>query len=155
MEKQPSHLFPQAFFAADFGQRGLKELAGSLLGLIHEESQLRHQESKNHREMVFAMYEIVLELMPLVFEGVEGFVLNLPTCPSCSHEGINIAAHDGEIRNPGEILFSFIADFPILEEIDQQVGVRSIGGLERNSRKVRSGKYTEVKIGASGNASDM
>jgi len=42
----------------------------------------------------------VLEVISLVFEGVEGFVLNFPTGAAAPHDVIDIVPRDGEVGNP-------------------------------------------------------
>ena len=74
------------------------------------------------------MTKVVLKMIALILEGVEGFILGLPTGSATAHQGIDIAPFNGDVSDPGEMLFAFVGDFPVFEKIDQDIGIRLIQG---------------------------
>jgi hypothetical protein len=50
-----------------------------------------------------AVTEGVLEVVALVFEGVEGLVLNLPAGAGTSHQGHEVGRPDRDVRDPREV----------------------------------------------------
>ena len=56
-------------------------------------------------QIFFAVPEIMLELVALVFERVKGFVLNLPSGASSTHYFINIFVCNFVIRGPATVTF--------------------------------------------------
>ena len=52
------------------------------------------QGDQNGREVLFSMAEAVFEVVPLVFENVEGFVLDLPPRPATGCEFNDVFAAD-------------------------------------------------------------
>ena len=66
------------------------------------------------------MAEVMFDMIALVFEGVEGFVFDFPSCPSPFDQGDNIALGDVEIGHPAVSIsgFSLFRDDMVLEEVD-------------------------------------
>ena len=75
--KMATHLIPETPSATEFGQEGLKERTGDLLGLVNEKGE-HHQEGKDDGEMILAMAKVMFKVVALVLEGVEGFVFDFP-----------------------------------------------------------------------------
>ena len=119
---------PETTATALFGQSGLKERTGNLLGLVDQEGE-HDQEGKDDGEMILPMTEVMLKLIALILEGIEGLIFDFPARPTTAHDVIAVVTGEGEVSNPGEILFSCRRDFPVFEEVDQQVRV---GGIEGN-----------------------
>ena len=57
--------------------------------------------------MLVAVTEVMFEVIALVFEGVEGFVLDFPACAASSHQFHKADFVDGNVRYPTEMV-----DFP-------------------------------------------
>ena len=79
-----AQLSPQAGLALRRRYGGLKQPAAMLLDLIDQKRQ-HHEVHEHGAEVVVAVTEVVLEVVALVFEGVEGFVLDFPACAGSSH----------------------------------------------------------------------
>jgi len=57
----------------------------------------------------------VLEIVPLVFKGVEGFIFDFPPSPATAHDLIDIFRGEDEVGNPGEVFFLLTAEFPVFQ----------------------------------------
>src|SRR4029453_9332816 len=123
--EQRSHPLPQQAFAAELGPDRLKQRTTALLGLIHQKRQ-HHQHGKHHREILLAMPVVVLKVIALVFQRIEGFVFDLPPGSSTSHEPKDVALVHPPVRHPTEVSDLVMTNFPVLDEIDPYVRVRSI-----------------------------
>ena len=62
---------------------------------------------------------VVLEVIALIFEGIEGFILNLPPSATTSHQFKHIGCGDDQIGNPAKMLHLVAFNFPILDEVNQ------------------------------------
>ena len=71
----------------------------------------------------------MLQVVSLVFEGVEGFIFHLPPGSSPAHDEIDVLFGESEIRDPGEVLLAVVPYLPIFEKIDADVLIRFV---ERN-----------------------
>ena len=120
-------MFPQPDAAAFFFQNGLEQVTGQLLGLVHQKGQ-HHQRGKHNREVLVSMSEVVLKMIALVLQGVEGLILHFPTRPTTAHDLKDIGGGHGKVSDPTEMLCLARFDFPVLDEIDQQVWVSFIQG---------------------------
>ena len=69
---------------------------------------------------------VVLKVIALVFQRIEGFVFDLPPGSSTSHETKDVALVHPQVRHPTEVLDLVMTNFPVLDEIDPYVRVRSI-----------------------------
>ena len=125
--EQGSHPFPQQAFAAQLRPYRLKQGTTALLGLIHQKRQ-HHEHGKYDREIVLAMPVIVFKVVALVFQRIEGLILNLPAGSSTPHEVKDVALAHPQVRYPTEVLDLVLANLPGLDEIDAHVRVR---GIER------------------------
>src|SRR5271165_2300842 len=79
--------------------------------------------------MVLPMPEVVLKMVALVFQGIEGLVFDFPTGAPAPHQGIGSGGRHGEVRHPCKMLGLLRANFPVFQEIDAEVRV---GLIERH-----------------------
>lgn len=63
----------------------------------------------------------MLEIVTLVFQGVEGFVLDFPASPATSHDLVSVAAGNLEVGNPSEVPGITAIGFPVFKEIDPDI----------------------------------
>jgi hypothetical protein len=109
-----------------------------LLNLIDEKG--KHHENGKYRTQVFlAKTIIVLEIVPLVLEGVESFILDFPSGTAGPHKLEHVFFGDRYINNPTEFrdLFIFVY-LPVFEHVDQQVRMAFIkGNLVHKTKKMR------------------
>jgi hypothetical protein len=76
------------------------------------------------------MSKVMLKMIPLVLERIEGFILDFPTRPTTAHDLKDIGRGHGKVGDSTEVLCLGFFDFPIFYEIDQQLRIRFIqGGL--------------------------
>ena len=90
------------------------------IGLIDDSHQKRqhHEQDKDFTQVFLAKAEIVIEVIALVFQGIERLILNLPPGASASHKMKDIVLGDGQIGNPGEMLrlAGLAVFFPVLDK---------------------------------------
>src|SRR5262249_58272902 len=79
--------------------------------------------------MLIPMTVIVLEVVPLIFQRIEGLIFDAPPRSPASHELIHGAFVDAQVRHPAEMLDLVSVPLPALQKIDAQV---SIGLIERH-----------------------
>jgi len=91
---------PQTLPAPELDSQLLIRVVGELEDLAHEEGK-EVQEEEVEGEMELPMAEIVLDVVPLVLEGVEDFILDFPSRPSGLCEFLYAVLVDGKARNPG------------------------------------------------------
>ena len=115
-------MFPQPFLAAFLLQNGPEQPTGQLLDLVDEKGQ-HHQGDQYHRQILFAVSEVVFELILLVLQGVEGLVLDLPTRPPSPHDREHGQLGAGEISDPGKVLGLVLSDLPVLNKAHQYVRI--------------------------------
>jgi hypothetical protein len=70
----------------------------------------------------------MFEMIPLVLQGVEGLVLNLPTRPPATHDCEDVHLGDGEIGDPTEVLGLALSDLPVLDKVHQYVRIGLVQG---------------------------
>lgn len=58
----------------------------NLMGV--KRKQVQHE--KNHRQVLLAMAKIMFKMVPLIFQGIKGFILNLPPGPATSDQIFDI-----------------------------------------------------------------
>src|SRR4030095_5544970 len=76
--------------------------------------------------MLLAMAVVVLKVIALVFQGIEGLVFDFPPGSSPAHELIHVALTHADIGHPREVLGLGLAYLPVLDEIDPYVPLRGI-----------------------------
>ena len=81
--------------------------------------QVEHE--KDHGQVALSVTEVVLNVIALVFQGVESFVFDFPPCPAAFNHGNHIIFINMNIGNSA----IFIVDFagfrydPVLKEVDK------------------------------------
>ena len=48
-------------------------------------------------KVFFTVAEIVLKMVPLIFQGIEGFIFDLPSCPAAFYQIHDIVPGNGDI----------------------------------------------------------
>ena len=107
-------MLPQSFPAAFLVQDSLEQRTRQLLHLVDQKSQ-HHQYSKHHRQVILAVSIVVLEMIALILQGIEGLILDFPACPSSAHDREDVQLGNGAVRDPTEVLGFVLSDFPILD----------------------------------------
>src|SRR5207253_5583945 len=77
-----------------------------------------HQYGKHHRKMLLAMPVVVLKVVALVFQRIEGLVFNLPPGATSPHEVKDIPFVYPQVCDPTEVLDLVLAHLPVLDKID-------------------------------------
>src|SRR5438067_13833562 len=72
------------------------------------------------------MAVVVLKVVALVFQCVERLVFDLPARTPTSHELVDVAPMDPQVRHPTDVLHLVLAHLPVLEEIAPHVLSRAI-----------------------------
>jgi hypothetical protein len=90
-----------------------------LLDLIDEKGQ-HHEQDKDFTQVFLAKTKIVLEVIVLGFQDIEGFSLDRPSGASASHKMKNIVLVDGQIGIPDKMLrlAGLTVFFPLLHKGD-------------------------------------
>ena len=114
-------LAPQLF------PHGPEQRAAQLLDLVHEKGQ-HHQHGEHHRQVLLPVPEVVLVMITLVLERVEGFVLDPPPRPSTAGKQPGIAERDMQIGDPREVLdaFSVGVELVVLQKVHAQILIRLV-----------------------------
>ena len=100
--KSATQLPPKAALAECRGYGGLKQAAAALLDLVDQKRQ-HHQVHQNGAEVLAAVTEIVLEVVALVFEGVEGLIFDFPAGASSFHQFHEVCGGYRDVGHPGEM----------------------------------------------------
>jgi hypothetical protein len=98
--------------------------------------------------MFFPKTVVVLQMVPLVFESVEGFVFNLPPRSAASHDLISVFPGDDEISDPTEISGVVSFEFPVLKDVDSCLPSR-----KNNEQKPQDSKSISPIDGPHSNSS--
>ena len=70
---------------------------------------------------------VVFQVIALVFQGVEGLILDLPACSSPPHDVPDVLRNQEKVGDPTEMLnFPIGVDLPVFQHVDQLVGVRLV-----------------------------
>ena len=78
--------------------------------------------------MLLAMSIVVLQVIALVFQRVEGLICNLPPGSSTPHEVKNMPFGHPQVGDPAEVLDLVLAHLPVRDKIDPHLYVRRIAG---------------------------
>ena len=122
-----SDIFPKLPFATCFFACRAKHGTGDLLNLVDEEGE-HHEGDKNHAQELLSKPIVVFEIVALVFESVDGFILYFPAGAPSFHYFMGVAAGDLKIGDPQEIFALLIRAFPVFEEVDAKVLIGLIEG---------------------------
>ena len=88
-----------AFIVAGFSPAVFDEIADGVEG----EGQKVHG-GEQHGEAVFAMAEVVLQTIAVVFQNVEPFILDLPAGPGCGTDGSGVVLGEVEAGDKGALI---------------------------------------------------
>lgn len=83
--KKTAERVPEFEFGAQVVPQKAKQRPGGLEKLIGGKGE-KHQEGEVGGEVADAVAVIVFKVVALVFERVEGFIFNLPACPTGAHD---------------------------------------------------------------------
>ncbi len=61
----------------------------------------------------------MLKMITLILQGIEGFILDLPTDTTTPHDLKYIAFCHGKIGNPTEMRYFIRSNFPVFYKINQ------------------------------------
>ena len=80
----------------------------------------QHVEYKKiHRQLLLAMAEVVLDMIALVFERIEGLVFDFPAGAATLHQLAHIVFTDRDVAHPTVVIGDFLTHRqPILKEIE-------------------------------------
>ena len=81
----------------------MEERAAHLLYLIHQKGQ-HHQCDKDAAQMFFAQSVIMIKVISLILERIDGLVFNPPSSPAAAHDLLGILLGDFYVRYPTESL---------------------------------------------------
>jgi hypothetical protein len=70
----------------------------------------------------------MLQVVALVFQGVEGLVLNFPTSPPGPHQVVSVLGGEDEIGDPGKALGGFGSHLPVFQDVHFEMLVGLIEG---------------------------
>ena len=97
--------------------------------------------------MFLAQPEVVTQVVALVLQGVEGFVLDPPAGAAGTHDLVNVVRGNGDIRNPAEThQLILVVQLPVLQDVDHYVRSRLVKG-EPVDEAVGVGNLRLLKIG--------
>lgn len=122
-----SDIFPKLPFATRFFACRAKHGTRDLLNLVDEEGE-HHGGDKDHAQELLSKPIVVFEVVALVFEGVDGFILHFPTGAPSSHDLIGVAAGDLKIGDPREIFAVIILPLPVFEDVDANILIGLVEG---------------------------
>ena len=71
-------MVPQRAAADELFVNGLKQRTTKFLRLVDQKGQ-HHQHREDHRQILLAVAEVVLEMIILILQRIERFVFDLPT----------------------------------------------------------------------------
>jgi hypothetical protein len=125
--KQCAHPLPQQALAPKLQPDRSEQGTTQLLRLVHQERQ-HHQHGKHYRQMLLAMPIVVLKVIALVFQRVEGLIFDLPPGSPTPHEVKDIPFGHSQVGDPAEVLDLVLAHLPVLDKIDPHLYVRRIEG---------------------------
>jgi len=91
---------------------------GQLQDLVHKKGQQVEKE-KSHRQVILAVAEVVLDVIALVFKGIEAFVFHFPAGAAGFDQFHHVVFAHGNIGDPtvvvGALVFNKQA---VLEKVD-------------------------------------
>lgn len=102
------------------GTGGLKQPTAQFLDSIDQERE-HHQQCKMGDQVVLAMTVVVFEVIALVFERIEGFIVHFPAGAASSHQRFDVMGSQCDIGDPAKKPLSIAVNFPIFQEIDPKV----------------------------------
>ena len=127
--KQVALLIPEGALAPRPLPGGLKQGRTELLGLVDQKGQ-HHQHHKHFAQVFFAETEVVFEVIALIFQGVECFVLDFPATATPSHQDVGVIRGNRKVGYPGKVLS--LAGLGVVLFVEQQINFQiQMGLIER------------------------
>ena len=102
-QKHDPQAFPEIEPRLHLALTFLKKPAVALLYLVDQEGQ-HHQVRQYRTQVLIAVAEVVLEVIALVLQGVEGLVFYFPPRPTTPHYLHEDVWLKGQIGDPAEVL---------------------------------------------------
>jgi hypothetical protein len=100
--EEVADILPQGTLSFKFFLNRPEQDAGQLLGLVDEKNE-HHEIDKHLAQMLLAQPKVVLEVVALILEGIEGLVFDLPARSASAHELVNVVPGDGKIGDPAAV----------------------------------------------------
>ena len=101
MTEVRTKVVPHRATAAQLFVDRLKQGTTEFLRLVHQKGQ-HHQHREDRRQILLAMPEIVLEVLPLILQRIECFIFDLPTRASSSDQMTRVVRSNRQIGDPAE-----------------------------------------------------
>ena len=96
-------------------------MATSLLDLVDQESQ-KHEQRQDRRQILRAVPVVMLEMIALILERIEGFVLDLPARAPGEHDAFDRARRQRQVSNPRPAgYFSFFIGLLVEQVVDGHI----------------------------------
>ena len=106
-------LLPEVALGLHLVPGRLEQGTTRLLNLIHQEGQ-HHQKGEHHRQVLLAVSVVMLQVISLVFQGVEGLILDLPAGSSPPHDVPDDRRNQDKVADPTEMLHLLVGmDLPV------------------------------------------
>src|SRR4030066_2451980 len=92
--------------------------------LMHKESQ-KIQQKEVHGKVMFTMSIIVLYMIPLILQGIECLVLDLPPASATFYKRCPILLHNRDVSFPTVMVCCFsLINYPVFKIVDpERIGV--------------------------------
>ena len=87
------------FIRNEMSRGGATVSAQELVNLVNKEGE-QIQNKESFRQILFAVTEIVLQVIAVVLQGVEALVLDFPSCPRSTHQVLDILSRDLHVGDP-------------------------------------------------------
>ena len=101
--EQAAQTVPEFGFGFQAVPQAAKALATALLNLLHQKRQ-QHEQGQHRRQLRLPMPVVVLEMIALVLQGLEGLVLDLPAAAPGTPDAFDRPRGKRQIRHPGPTL---------------------------------------------------
>jgi hypothetical protein len=115
-------VIPEVPLAAQLLSASLVEPVGQFKDLMHEEGE-EIQKEEVEGEMLHPMTEVVLDVVTLIFQGIEGLVLDLPPATAYSHEFFHSLVVHGDVGYPGVMVGSLPLVMEFVRDIVDGKGI--------------------------------
>src|SRR5947209_7325998 len=98
--------------------------------------------------MLLSVAEVVFQLIPLILQGVERLILDLPARATAAHDQPHGVLAQLQVRYPTAVKRDLsIADFPVFQDVHQHVRIRLIQGDLIQPAKMVDGVVGGVRPG--------
>ena len=96
-------MIPEVPLAAELCSQLLVDRVGKLKELMHEEGEEIEKEEVEG-EMLLAVAVVMLDVVPLVLQGIKGFIFNLPPAPPDVYQILYVPFMNAHIRDPAAVV---------------------------------------------------